>query len=115
MGSGARAAWIARPLRGVVAIGDAALALGPELVSLEVNPLLADGARRGAGRPRNLGATMTMPERRPSSSASVNSSIGPSLADASEPVALMAQALHAADADAGGDWLESIDLVTSSA
>lgn len=29
----------------VVAIGDAALALGPELVSLEVNPLLVDGAR----------------------------------------------------------------------
>jgi succinyl-CoA synthetase beta subunit len=29
----------------ITAIGDAALALGPELVSLEVNPLLAIGAR----------------------------------------------------------------------
>lgn len=29
----------------VVRIGDAALALGPELVSLEINPLLVDGAR----------------------------------------------------------------------
>ncbi len=31
--------------RGIVAIGQAALALGPELVSLEVNPLLACGSR----------------------------------------------------------------------
>ncbi|WP_322095055.1 acetate--CoA ligase family protein [Paraburkholderia bannensis] len=31
--------------RAIVAIGDAALALGPDLVSLEINPLLVDGAR----------------------------------------------------------------------
>lgn len=31
--------------RAIVAIGQAALALGPELVSLEINPLLVDGAR----------------------------------------------------------------------
>lgn len=31
--------------RTVVAIGQAALALGPDLLSLEINPLLADGAR----------------------------------------------------------------------
>ncbi|WP_321960537.1 acetate--CoA ligase family protein [Paraburkholderia sp. J7] len=31
--------------RAIVAIGEAALALGPDLVSLEINPLLAEGAR----------------------------------------------------------------------
>ncbi|WP_322045026.1 acetate--CoA ligase family protein [Paraburkholderia sp. J67] len=31
--------------RAIVAIGQAALALGPDLVSLEINPLLVDGAR----------------------------------------------------------------------
>lgn len=31
--------------RAIVAVGDAALALGPQLLSLEVNPLLADGSR----------------------------------------------------------------------
>ena len=32
----------------IAAIGDAALALGPQLVSLEINPLLVDGARAEA-------------------------------------------------------------------
>lgn len=42
---GAPAVDRAAAARAVVAIGNAALALGPELVSLEVNPLLASGTR----------------------------------------------------------------------
>ena len=42
---GAAAADLSRLAEVIVAIGEAALRLGPELASLEINPLLVDGSR----------------------------------------------------------------------